>query len=278
MRTFRTRSKPEKKKGMIKKYLFILTALTLALFVSSCAGSTSERSNITDIKTVFEEKDDIVIDCLGDSITWGLYDSPLRQSMIAEGKLVPSTDDGGQYSEEFDAYVSSTSQSDPTYPKALETKLNEYLEGCGLSDTVKVYNDGICGDWVTKDSYKRISCSPDVVIMLYCGNNYLYDMPLEGVMEENIDALRKNDCVVYLANYLIAKKSGLPGIFEKANKHIKEVSEKTDTPLIDINALVKNGGYDMAELFSPDDIHLSRKGYELIGTLIAEAIFNDIRE
>ncbi len=196
---------------------------------------------------------------------------------MEKNEIEVSLDDGGQFSEKHGSYVSGVNQSDPTYPEALEEKLNEDLEDAGFSKRVEVYNDGICGDWITPDSYTRISCSPDIVIMLYCGNNYYYGVEADGVMEENIEALREKGCIVYLADYVIYDGSGFSAVFEKANEHIKKVAKSTKTPLIDLDKLVKKSGRDMKELFSPDHTHLSPEGYRLSGRLIAETILEDIR-
>lgn len=231
---------------------------------------------------MFGKKDEIHIDCLGDSITWGMFSSRELEEAIENGDIYVGLDDGGQLFEDVNIYISSARQSDPSYPEVLESDLNRKLSADGSKLTVVTYNDGICGDWITKESYLRMSCdNPDIVVLLMGGNNYYFDLPIDGMFEANIKALKARGATIYLANYPLFPGEKHVGEFASANEHIAQMAEKFDLPLIDLYAefeeLVEEGT-DRKDLFSLDRIHLSEKAYELVGHYVADAIYRDIAE
>lgn len=252
--------------------------ILMMIFMSGCKQNRS--SDPSSLKKVFETKDTVVIDCLGDSITWGMYSTPALSEAIESGEIETGLDDGGQLFEDYAIYISGSYQSDPSYPEVLETELNRKLSEEGSASRVTTVNDGICGDWVTMDSYKRMTCDPDVVILFLGGNNYYFDYPIDGCLEKNIRALREQGKVVYLANYPLFPGETHEDAFYRANEKILSVAESEHVPLIDFwssaEAEIKNGTYKREDLFSPDRIHLSEEGYRLIGEFAAERIFKDL--
>ncbi len=252
------------------------------LVVKSGSPEDAGKTAGEDVRTLFKAKQQIDIDCLGDSLTWGMYSTPALEEAIDNGDIYTGLDDGGQLFEDVNIYVSSAYQSNPSYPEVLENDLNQKLsENTELAGTtVKTYNDGICGDWITKNSYRRMSCEhPDIVILLMGGNNFYYDIPIDGMFETNIEALKEQGAIIYLANYPHFPGEKHVEDFVAANAHIAMISEKFDLPLIDLCSAVNDTVTDEKErrqYFSPDHIHLSEKGYELIGHFIAETIWSDI--
>ena len=252
--------------------------LLLILLMMTACGS-GKKGNVEQIKELFETKTEIVIDCFGDSITWGQFVSDELEAAIANGEIKPSLDDGGQLFEDYGIYISSVYQSDPTYPEKLEMTLNEDLSDAGLTSHVRCVNDGISGDWLTKDSYKRITCDPDIVVILYCGNNFYFKEDYEGTLEANVDALRDKGCILYFATYPLYPDRVHTEDFGNANKYLRKVAKKKNVPLIDTYELFEeavSGQYERDDLFSTDMIHLSELGYELLGQYIAEGIFADL--
>ena len=251
----------------------------LAILFATAACGSGKKGNVEQIKELFATKSEIVIDCFGDSITWGQFVSADLQQRIANGEITPSLDDGGQLFEDYGIYISSVYQSDPTYPEQLEMTLNEKLSQTGSAVRVRCVNDGISGDWLTKDSYKRITCDPDIVVILYCGNNFYFEKEYEGTLEANVDALREKGCILYFATYPLYPDRIHTEDFGNANEYLRKVAKKKNVPLIDTYELFEeaaSGQYSRDDLFSTDKIHLSELGYELLGQYIAEGIFADL--
>ena len=249
--------------------------LLILLMVAACG----KKGNVEQIKELFATKSEIVIDCFGDSITWGQFSSKELEKKIADGEIVPSLDDGGQLFEDYGIYISSVYQSDPTYPEKLEEELNTSLSASGFSSRVRCVNDGISGDWLTKESYRRITCDPDIVVILYCGNNFYFDQQYKGTLEANVDALREKGCIIYFATYPLYPDRIHTEDFGNANAYLRKVAEKKNVPLIDTYELFEeaaSGQYDRDDLFSTDKIHLSELGYALLGQYIAQGIFADL--
>lgn len=275
----------KKKKRII---LIVLAALLVTAGVLCMIFLPNNRKQMQQKPSVFQEmlktKEEVVIDCLGDSITWGMYSSPQLHERIEDGEIETGLDDGGQLFEDAGIYISAAFQSDPSYPEVLEQELNRMLKQQGGSTTVKTVNDGICGDWITPDTYQRISCEPDLVLLLMGGNNYYFGYPIEGMLEANIKAFAEKEIPVILVNYPLFPGETHEADFRRANEQMEKVSEELSIPLIDVSSRmdslvftgtgeVPEGMYLRDELFSPDRIHLSEKGYELLGRFVAEALF-----
>ncbi len=58
------------------KRIFILLLLLVVSVMSACAQGEGVEGNTDGVKALFEKKDNVVIDCFGDSITWGMFSSP----------------------------------------------------------------------------------------------------------------------------------------------------------------------------------------------------------
>lgn len=263
----------------MKKAVFLL-GLILCMAVCACGKGKNVSSEYkTALQDLFRDKQEIVIDCFGDSITWGQFNSEELDQKIQSGEVTPSLDDGGQLFEDYGIYISSVYQSDPTYPEKLESMLNQKLSETGRASCVRTVNDGISGDWLTKKSYQRITCDPDIVLILYTGNNFYFEQPYKGTLEANVKALRKKGCIVYFLTYPLYPERPYTEDFANANAYLRSVAEKEGVRLIDTYELFEDAvrdQYDRDELFSTDKIHLSELGYELLGLYAAEAIFSDI--
>lgn len=264
-----------------KRYLkeIIIAAVLAAVIIFMPIFMTGCKHK--DQQLNMKNKNEIEIYCFGDSITWGLYRTKELEDKIARGELTPDQDDGGQLFENVGVYISSVYKCHPNYPEVLEESLNQKLKESGKDLKVRTTEDGICGDWITKDSYKRIQGTPDIVIILYSGNNFYFNLPYEGMLEENIKALKERGCYIYLANYGLYPGELVSNYYGEANEYIKHVSRDMNIPLIDINGFfeseVDKGSYTYDELFSTDYIHLTEKGYELLGEYVAEKLFLDIK-
>lgn len=250
----------------------ITAVMVLSVSIMCACDNEAKKKNLRDNK-------EITIYCFGDSITWGMYDTKELEEKIENGETVASLDDGGQGFEDFNVYISSIYQCHPNYPEIMENSLNKLLSEKYKNLKINVVADGICGDYLTNESYKRIIGNPDIVIMLYSGNNFHFNVPYEGTLENNIKALQEKGCYVYLANYGLYPGAKITEDFAKANEYIDKVSKKMNVTLIDTDKYfddeVKKGNYMREDLFSLDCIHLSPKGYELLGNLAAEQIFTD---
>ena len=296
-RTGRSKCSPADHKAMNNKPVIITLIICILIaaagltyrFAASGGTPAADRDVTADLpvtemgeslQKLFQEKQNITIDCLGDSITWGMYSTPELEEAIDNGEIYTGYDDGGQMFDDFDIYVSSAYQSEPSYPEVLERELNQRLNAAGTNNSVTTVNDGICGDWIMPWTHERMTCDPDVVVFLMSGNNFYLNVPLNGAFEANLDAFRKQGKIVYLANYPLYPDGPLMQYFQSANEVISEMAEKYQLPLIDLYTMVKDrvedGTYTWNELYSPDRTHLSVKGYEMIGTMAADALWADI--
>ncbi|MCQ2512640.1 MAG: SGNH/GDSL hydrolase family protein [Lachnospiraceae bacterium] len=244
----------QKKRNIQKNIIVaaILLAAAVILLLIILGVTRKPDSNKKAITELFTEKEEIVIDCLGDSITFGLYKDVFAPNF----------------------------QSKPTYPESLEESINRALKDAGFLSSVFVVNDGISGDVLTKDTYQRVTCSPDIVVLLSSGNNFHFNVPYKGALEANIKAFKESGTVIYLANYPLYPDSRFYEDFSDANDYIKKSAQKTSVPLIDIDdyfsKLVNRGDYEIDELFSQDLVHLTPLGYQVLGEKVSDFIFNDI--
>ena len=261
-----------------RNYLFLF--LFFCLLMTACGQS--DNRNLEHIKAVtalFEEPDEVLIDCFGDSITWGQFNSEELEQQIKNGEIHPSLEDGGQLFEDYGIYISSVYQSDPTYPESLEINLNQKLKDSGYGSYIRTVNDGISGDWLVSDSFRRITCDPDITVILISGNNFYFNQPHKGTLEKNIDALRKKGSIIYLLTYPLYPDRIHTEDFANANQYIRDVAKKKNVRLIDTYQMFEEAvrtSYDREALFSKDYIHLSPLGYDLLGQYVAEEIFSDL--
>lgn len=248
---------------------------------SSEAESARELSPEPESLTkVSQQPREILIDCLGDSITWGMYSTPELSDAVHSGEIETGPDDGGQLFEDVGIYVSGVYQSKPSYPEVMEEELNRKFSEAEIPIHVTAVNDGICGDWITSESYLRMSCDPDLVILFLAGNNYYNGIPVDGLLEENIQNLRALGKTVYLANYPLHPAGSLEPVFEMANVKLGEVSQTENVPMIDFYTAFEEalaaGEFERDEMFSPDLVHLSEKGYAFLGRVASEFLFEEL--
>ena len=246
---------------------------------------TEPHADETALQELFAGKKEVLIDCLGDSITWGMFSSPELEQKIASGEIVTGRGDGGQ--ENLGIYVSGAFQSKPTYPEAMEAELNRRLEERGTETAVKTVNDGLSGDWITETTYTRMTCDPDLVILLMGGNNYYFGYPIEGMFEANLRHFQKAEIPVFLVNYPLYPGEFSEIAFHNANEWNAKISKEWNLPLIAAYSYFESlvfegegeapeGKYRREELFSPDHIHLSEKGYELLGNFVADSFLKEV--
>ena len=239
----------------------------------------------SDFEELIEGKEKVLIDCLGDSITWGMFSSPELEQKIASGEIQTGYGDGGQ--ENLGIYVSGAFQSKPSYPEVLEQKLNQHLSEQGKKTTVRTVNDGLSGDWITETTYERMTCDPDLVILLMGGNNYYFNYPIEGMVEANLRHFKEKKIPVFLVNYALYPGEYHEAAFRNANEWMAKIAEEWNLPLFDFYSYIESlvyegegevpeGKYRRNDLFSPDRIHLSEKGYELLGSFVADSLMKEI--
>lgn len=264
----------------MKKRNYLSLLLLLGIVLAACGqGDKGNPEQIKKVTALFEEPKEVLIDCFGDSITWGQFDSQELEQQIQNGEIVPSLEDGGQLFEDYGIYISSVYQSDPTYPESLEASLNQKLTKAGYGSCVRTVNDGISGDWLVPESFQRITCDPDITIILMGGNNFYFHQPHKGTLEKNIDAILKKGSIVYLLTYPLYPDQIHTDDFANANQYIRDVAKKKNIRLIDTYQMFEEAiqtSYDREALFSKDYIHLSPLGYDLLGQFVAEALFADL--
>ena len=246
---------------------------------------TEPHADETALQELFAGKKEVLIDCLGDSITWGMFSSPELEQKIASGEIQTGYGDGGQ--ENLGIYVSGAFQSKPSYPEVLEQQLNQRLKGQGEETTVQTVNDGLSGDWITETTYERMTCDPDLVILLMGGNNYYFGYPIEGMFEANLRHFQEKKIPVFLVNYALYPGEYHESAFRNANEWMAKIAKEWNLPLFDFYSYIESLVYEgegkapegkcrREELFSPDHIHLSEKGYELLGNFVADSFLKEV--
>lgn len=270
---------------IINLCLAVLIAGVIVSMILLPKQKKEAEPNPTSLQTLFEGKEKVLIDCLGDSITWGMFSSPELEQKIASGEIQTGYGDGGQ--ENLGIYVSGAFQSKPSYPEVLEQQLNQRLSRQGEETTVQTVNDGLSGDWITETTYERMTCDPDLVILLMGGNNYYFGYPIEGMFEANLRHFQEKKIPVFLVNYALYPGEYHEAAFRNANEWMAKIAEEWNLPLFDFYSYIESlvyegegeapeGMYRRDDLFSPDRIHLSEKGYELLGCFVAESLMNEI--
>ena len=196
---------------------------------------------------VFGDKEHVLIECFGDSLTEGIVVSD-DHSDIAE----------------------------TTYPEELEIKLQQLFsedEKQYKFQSLEVKNYGQAGSILQKTSSSRLSGSADIVLMLYTANNFLSGAEYVDSLETNAAAMIKQGARVFLLNYPIPPDSPEKDKLEQANNYIASAASSMDLQLIDLktffDGIMLNGRVNP---FSADGIHLTQEGYILMGDYVAVAI------
>ncbi len=184
------------------------------------------------------------IACLGDSVTKGLMRS-------ASGEEICSV----------------------TYPDALKAELDSRL-----NIQSEVNNFGEDEGIAENTSYKKMSKEADMVILQYLLENLKAGQDPEGILEANIDGLSNQGCRVYLLNYPSASFAADSKALNQANQYISKAAKEKNILLLDAAAHFKGlleQGHTEEELFGTDGIHLTEKGYELLGKFVAGGLISD---
>ncbi len=245
----------QNKKIIIAACVLAIVAIAAAIAIdvvrdketmNNCIIETRIKDNVTNY---FAEKETVKIDCFGDSITYSSNGITYDQCSI-------------------------------TYPGKLEEKLLEKFNSDGKTYKVKnidVNNLGIPGDWILSDSYKRLSGDADIVIMLYGINNVFQNQPYKGIIESNIDEIKKTGSELYLVLYPECQDSQYTELINKTNDYIRKVAKENGEKLIDPN-IVLSKITNLNDFFVKDGIHFTPEGYEIFAQIIAENIYNDYRK
>ena len=160
-----------------------------------------------------------------------------------------------------------------TYPGVLKEELSKVVNA---DITVNNYGDeeGLAGN----TTYKKMNEACDIAILLYTFENYHTGSDPEGILEANVDGLSHQGTLVYLVSYPYAEDAGEKNAVTAANQYIAKVAKDKNILLLDADAYFKgviNSGQKEEDLFEEDGIHLTEKGYELLGTFIAEGLLAD---
>lgn len=177
-----------------------------------------------------------VINCLGDSVTLGTTEASWPESM----------------------------------KKELESKLGK---------TVTVHNYADSKGKAANTTYKTMNETPNIAILMYTYENCLAGEDPEGILQANIDGLSEMLILTYLVNYPYSKSAKNAAAAKQANQYISKAATEKSLLLLDANAyfnnLVSNLGYTEEDLYSEDGIHLTDKGYELLGQFVADGLISD---
>lgn len=239
MRTFLK----DKKNKTIIITACIIAVIAIVAVIFIVVANKKEKPNI------FDEKEIVKIECLGDSITYSSNGITYDQCKI-------------------------------TYPGKLGEKLLNLFNNDSKTYKVKqidVDNLGIPGDFVMPDRYLRLSGNADIVIMLYGINNVFQNQPYKGVIESNIEEIKKSGAKLYLLLYPLCPDGRYYDQAKKINDYILKVAKETKTELFDANeelSKLKNE----KEYFEKDGIHFTPEGYELFAEIIAKRIYNDYKK
>ncbi len=229
--------------GMCGVVVFVL-ALMCVLIKTGVAVDKNKSAT----GNVFADKETVLIECFGDSLTEGYTVDETGISSIAE----------------------------VTYPEELETKLYELFDADSYQytfNTVNVKNYGQSGSVLQDTSCSRLSGTADIVLIQYCANNFIEGAEYEGTLEANIEAIERQGSQVFILNYPIRSGSAYEDKLSQANNYIANAAQAESDLLIDINAyFTQITDYSQDELFASDGVHLTALGYELMADYIADII------
>lgn len=228
--------------------MIIIVAVVVLLVVVLAVTGIGVDKNRSVSGNVFTDKENVLIECFGDSLTEGY-------TINADG---------------------SSGIVDNTYPKTLEEKLPGLFAQDGNSykfREIEVKNYGQSGSILRKESSGRLSGEADIVIMQYVANNFIFGDEYEGVIEENVQTIRQMGSEAFLLNYPYAEGSAYENRLEQANNYISAAAKSSGTVLIDVHSYFESvTEYTQGDLFCSDLLHLTELGYELMGNYVAEEI------
>ena len=230
--------------GMICVVAFVF----ILIVVLALTGIGVDKSR-SQAGSIFADKDSVLIECFGDSITEGY-------SIFEDG---------------------SSGIVDNTYPIELQKKLLSLISEDDHEDAVKeltVKNYGQSGSILRNDTYGRLSGEADIVLILYTVNNFITRNEYEGTLESNIDAIKDHGSQIFLLNYPFKKGAAAREVMEQCNNYISNVAKNKNITLIDVCSYFSGiTEYTQDELFSSDEDHLTELGYTLMGDYVAEQLY-----
>lgn len=233
----------QRQKGMIIIVIFVfLLVIILAVTGIGIDKNRSASGN------VFADKENVLIECFGDSLTEGFTVFENGGSGIVE----------------------------TSYPQELERELAALFAGDGNQykfRNLEVKNYGQSGSSLLEDSYKRLSGKADIVIIQYLANNFLNHEDYSGYLENNAETIAQMGSKVFLLNYPYQEGVPMKDKLEQANNYIASAADAMSASLIDIHQyFAGQEEYSPEELFCEDQLHLTETGYKLMGDYIAQEI------
>jgi len=223
----------------------IVAAVVLFVFVLYITGIGVDKTRSVS-GNVFVDKEDVLIECFGDSLTEGYM--------------------GG----------SASSIAETTYPQELEKQLPGLFSGDQREykfRTLSVKNYGQAGSVLQDSTCSRLSGDADIVVTQYTANNFLTGADYEGTLEANIETIQKQGSQVFLLNYPISPDSEMEDKIAQANHYIESASKSMNVPLIDLEGYFNSfSAEELTEYFAEDGLHLTEQGYIRMGDQIADFI------
>jgi len=233
----------QRQKGML-----IVVAFVFILIVILAVTGIGIDKNKSVSGHVFVDKEKVLIECLGDSLTEGF-------TVYNDG---------------------STGIARVTYPMELETQLTSLFKNDGNTykcQEINVKNFGQSGSLLADNSFSRLSGSADIVVLQYIANNFLEGEEYEGFLENNIGNIIQQGSKLFILNYPYAEGAEGEEKLEQANNYIASVADGMSTSLIDVHSYFDTlEGYETDDLFCQDLLHLTETGYKLMGDYAAQEI------
>ena len=233
----------QRQKGMLITIVFVFLLVVILAVTGIGIDKTKSVSG-----NIFADKENVLIECFGDSLTEGFTVQEAGGSAIVEN----------------------------TYPEELKEKLPQLFSQDDKTwkfKNLEVKNYGQSGSILAKNSSSRLSGNADIVVMQYIANNFINGEDYAGIIEENAEAIRKAGAALFILNYPYAKGTAYEEKLEQANNCIAAAARDLSIPLIDIHEYFDTlEGYSPDQLFSPDNLHLTPKGYELMGDYVSQEI------
>lgn len=232
--------------GMVCVVIFVF--LLIVILAVTGIGIDKNRSGSGN---VFADKENVLIECFGDSIT--------------EGYTIVN-DEEGEHS----------AVSEITYPQAMGASLMKLLDEDDKTWKCKhldVKNYGISGSVLQKESSSRLSGNADIVLILYSANNFMFNEEYVGTLEANIGAIQQKGAQVFLLNYPTQEGSEYQTVHDQANNYIANTAKDLDIRLLDAAAYINELDQTSQEpVFCSDGVHLTAYGYEKMGDFVAEQL------
>ena len=229
--------------------MLVIVMIVLGLIIVLAVTGIGVDKSRSVMGNVFADKEKVLIECFGDSIT-----------------------EGWTLKKGYSVYAETT------YPQEMQSELLRLFSEDGRKykfTTLEVKNYGMSTTVLSSDSASRLSGNADIVVMLYIVNNFSEGTEYEGMIESNIEMIRNSGSQVFLMNYPCTTSGRiLEGYAEQANNTIAYAADKLSVKLFDANAYFKEleTQYSEDDLFIYDGLHLTDLGYKLLGDFAAQQI------